>query len=179
MKKIWPQRGAKRKNIGFKGGSPKNPFKFCSDSVCNNVIMQTAQQNAKRKAFLTFRKFSFSQGSMPYPTKMQKKHKSIPNRTFHQEKITNSVSHFFLCPLSLFLSLLSFFRGGGGKSSQLIWHTRGAAPKMSYEEGGGSLYTIGASSRIPPGLSPFPIKNERSLTQRHLKSAPNVSVIPI
>ena len=28
--------------FGFKGGSPKNPFKFCSDSVCNNVIMQTA-----------------------------------------------------------------------------------------------------------------------------------------
>ena len=155
MKKIWLQRGAKRKNIGFKGGSPKNPFKFCSDSVCNNVIMQTAQQNAKRKAFLTFRKFSFSQGSMPYPTKMQKKHKSIPNRTFHQEKITNSVSHFFLCPLSLFLSLLSFFRGGG-KSSQLIWHTRGAAPKMSYEEGGGVIIYYRSIQSNPTRPLPLP-----------------------
>ena len=74
---------------------------------------------------------------MPYPTKMQKKHKI-------RKEITNSVSHFFLCPLSLSLSLLSFLRGGG-ESSQLIWDTRGAAPKMSYEEGG-TIYTMGASS---------------------------------
>ena len=61
-----------------------------------------------------------------YLTKMQK---SIPNRMFHQEKITNLVSHFsfFLCPFSLFLFLcflflfyfIFFFWGGG--SSQLIW----------------------------------------------------------
>ena len=128
--------------MGFKGGSAKNPFKFCSDGVCYNVIMQTAQQNAKRKAFLIFRKFSFSQGSMPYPTKMPKKHKSIPNRTFQQEKITNSVTHFsFFSLSSLSLSFSSFFfKGGGGKSSQLIWDTRGAAPKMSYEEGGVIIY---------------------------------------
>ena len=46
---------------------------------------------------------------------------------------------------------------------------------MSYEAGG-SLYTIGASSRISPGPYPFPSKNEQSLTQRHLKSGKNKSV---
>ena len=75
---------------------------------------------------------------MPYPTKMQKSIKL-------GKKITNSVSHFFLCPLSLSLSFSSFFFKGGGESSQLIWDTRGAAPKMSYEEGG-TIYTMGASS---------------------------------
>ena len=68
---------------------------------------------------------------MPYPTKMQKKYKSIPNRTFHWEKITNSVSRFFLRPLSL-----SFFRGGGGKSSQVIWDTRGPPQKFLMKRGG-------------------------------------------
>ena len=84
--------GSKEKIMGCKGGSPKKSFKFCSDGICNNG---NSLPECQKPAFLTFRKFKFSQGSMPLdpllyyepkgnsiPLKC-KKHKSIPNRTFH------------------------------------------------------------------------------------------------
>ena len=55
-------KGGGQKNIvGLKGGLPKNSLKFCSDDICNNV---NSPPECQKPAFLTFRKFKFSRGSM-------------------------------------------------------------------------------------------------------------------
>ena len=133
--------GVKRKNSGFKRWSPKNSFKFCCDVICNNA---KSLPECQKPAFLTFRGSSNFPGEAwtPYFIMHQKAilsllnakmHKSIPNRMFHWEKITNSVSHFSTFSLSF------LFRGERGLGSpQLISDTRRGRPKKnSYEEGGG------------------------------------------
>ena len=53
----------KRKNGGLKGGSPpQKTFKFCSASFCNNA---NSLPECQKAAFLAFREFKFSGGSMP------------------------------------------------------------------------------------------------------------------
>ena len=135
--------GVKRKNSGFKRWSPKNSFKFCCDVICNNA---KSLPECQKPAFLTFRGSSNFPGEAwtPYFIMHQKAilsllnakmHKSIPNRMFHWEKITNSVSHFSTFSLSF------LFRGERGLGSpQLISDTRRGRPKKnSYEEGGGVI----------------------------------------
>ena len=124
----------KRKNGGLKRGSPqKNLFKFCSAGICNNANNLPECQKA---AFLTFRKFIFSGGSMPldpplyyatrrefYPTNMQK---SIKHTKWKVSKQTQwAIFHFFLGGRGGHLNLFAIQGGGGG-----------LLPKISYEEGG-------------------------------------------
>ena len=86
--KIWLKGGGSKENIlSFKVELPKKSLKFCSDDICNYAKCQ-------KLAFLTFRNFRFSHGSMPPDTLLYyapkgnstplkcKKNKSIPNRTF-------------------------------------------------------------------------------------------------
>ena len=61
MKKYGLKGGSKENILGFKGESPKKSLKFCSDDICNYAKCQ-------KLAFLTFRNFKFSQGSMPPDT---------------------------------------------------------------------------------------------------------------
>ena len=134
MKKNMAFKGEiKRKNGGLKRGSPqKNLFKFCSAGICNNANNLPECQKA---AFLTFRKFIFSGGSMPldpplyyatrrefYPTNMQK---SIKHTKWKVSKQTQwAIFHFFLGGRGGHLNLFAI-QGGGG-----------LLPKISYEEGG-------------------------------------------
>ena len=91
--------GSKEKTSGFKGGHPKKSFKFSSDCICNNA---NSLPGCQKPAFLTFRNFKFSRGSMPpdsllyyaprqndvctkrqfYPTKMQKSIKAYEMERF-------------------------------------------------------------------------------------------------
>ena len=52
--------------LGIKGrgeeGSPIKSFKFCGDYICNNA---NSLPECQKPAFLTFRKFRFSRGSVP------------------------------------------------------------------------------------------------------------------
>ena len=57
MKKIMALKGgSKEKVLGLRGGggSLRNSFKFCSDSICNNA---NSLPECQKTAFLTFRKF--------------------------------------------------------------------------------------------------------------------------
>ena len=62
-KKIALKRGGgvKKNTVGLKGGSPTKFLKFCRDGICNNV---NSLPECQKPAFLTFRKFKFSGGSM-------------------------------------------------------------------------------------------------------------------
>lgn len=61
---------------------------------------------------------------------------------------------FVLSLFFLYLSfILSFFVGGEGRSSKLIWDTGGTVQNISYE-GGGGVIIIGATCQIP--LAPVP-----------------------
>ena len=53
--------GVKKNTVGLKGGSPTKFLKFCRDGICNNV---NSLPECQKPAFLTFRKFKFSGGSM-------------------------------------------------------------------------------------------------------------------
>ena len=53
--------GGKKNTVGLKGGSPTKFLKFCRDGICNNV---NSLPECQKPAFLTFRKFKFSGGSM-------------------------------------------------------------------------------------------------------------------
>ena len=54
--------GGSKKHGGFKGGGhQKKLLKFCSDGIYNNV---NSLPECQKPAFLTFRKFKFSGGSM-------------------------------------------------------------------------------------------------------------------
>ena len=57
--KGWIKR---KKNIGFRGGSLKNSFKFSSDGICNNA---NSLPECQKPECLTFRKFRFFRGTMP------------------------------------------------------------------------------------------------------------------
>ena len=60
-KKIALRGGGKKNTVGLKGGSPTKFLKFCRDGICNNV---NSLPECQKPAFLTFRKFKFSGGSM-------------------------------------------------------------------------------------------------------------------
>ena len=61
MPKIWPQRGWQAIKC-WGGGHQRNSFKFCSDTVYDNANNLPEYQIP---AFLMFRKFRFSRGSIP------------------------------------------------------------------------------------------------------------------
>ena len=59
------KRGVKRKIVGIKArGYPTNSFKFCSDGGCDNANIPFLPE-CQKLAFLMFRKFKLSRGSMP------------------------------------------------------------------------------------------------------------------
>ena len=135
-------------------GSPKKSFKFCSDGICNNT---NSLPECQKPAFLTFRKFRFSQGSMPPDPLLYYAPKGnfIPpkTRTFHFEKLTNLFSHFFIFFFVLSLSFFFFFFGGGEVISIILRYKGRPPQKSSYEEGRSS-HTTGATRRIPPAPPP-------------------------
>ena len=60
-KNIALKGGGGENTVGLKGGSPTKFLKFCRDGICNNV---NSLPECQKPAFLTFRKFKFSGGSM-------------------------------------------------------------------------------------------------------------------
>ena len=87
--KIWPPRGVTgNKMLGVRGGGghQRNSFKFCSDTVCDNANNLPEYQIP---AFLMFRKFRFSLGSIPpdLPLYYAQKSNSTP-LTYRLERIT-------------------------------------------------------------------------------------------
>ena len=59
--------GRERKNIGCRGGSPKNSFKFCSDGICLWVMQRVHQKPARmpKACVSNVEKVRISHGSIP------------------------------------------------------------------------------------------------------------------